>query len=86
MRIVTYSDLHLEFGSGWVLPADLYGDVMILAGDIITFKDYAPLDHLLRNWKKPILYVAGNHEYYTQMPMNGKKRSSRVGWPATIRK
>jgi hypothetical protein len=45
MRIVTYSDLHLEFGSGWVLPADLYGDVMILASDIITFKDYAPLEN-----------------------------------------
>ena len=82
MRIVTYSDLHLEFGSGWVLPADLDGDVMILAGDIITFKDYAPLDHLLRNWKKPVLYVAGNHEYYTQRPMNGEEEKF-TGWLAS---
>jgi hypothetical protein len=53
MRIVTDSDLHREFGWAWVLPADLYGDVMILAGDIITFKDYAPLDHLRGIGKSP---------------------------------
>jgi hypothetical protein len=31
MRIITYSDLHLEFGSGWILPPAVNGDVMILA-------------------------------------------------------
>jgi predicted phosphodiesterase len=70
MRIITYSDLHLEFGSGWTLPPEAHGDVMILAGDIITFKDYGPLDRLLRAWKQPVLYVTGNHEYYTKRPMN----------------
>jgi predicted phosphodiesterase len=70
MRIITYSDLHLEFGSGWTLPAETNGDVMILAGDIITLKDYGPLDRLLQSWKKPVLYVTGNHEYYTRSPMN----------------
>lgn len=70
MRIITYSDLHLEFGSAWVLPAGVSGDIMILAGDIITLKDYRPLDRLLQDWKKPVLYVTGNHEYYTQRPMN----------------
>src|ERR1700733_5565535 len=70
MRIITYSDLHLEFGSDWALPPEADGDVMILAGDIITLKDYKPLDRLLRRWKKPVLYVTGNHEYYTQRPMN----------------
>lgn len=44
MRIITYSDLHLEFGSGWMLPSAANGDVMILAGDIVTLMDYAPLD------------------------------------------
>jgi hypothetical protein len=38
MRIITYSDLHLEFGSGWMLPAAVNGDVMILAGDIVTLR------------------------------------------------
>jgi predicted phosphodiesterase len=70
MRIITYSDLHLEFGSGWTLPKEARGDVLILAGDIITLRNYDPLDQLLKKWKKPILYVTGNHEYYTQSPMN----------------
>jgi predicted phosphodiesterase len=70
MKIITYSDLHLEFGSGWTLPPDADGDLMILAGDIITFADYGPLDRILRQWKKPVLYVTGNHEYYTRRPMN----------------
>jgi predicted phosphodiesterase len=70
MRIITHSDLHLEFGSGWLLPPAVHGDVMILAGDIVTLRDYEPLDQILRKWKKPVLYVTGNHEYYTQRPMN----------------
>lgn len=43
---------------------------MILAGDIVTLRDYEPLDQILRKWKNPVLYVTGNHEYYTQWPMN----------------
>ena len=43
---------------------------MILAGDIVTLMDYEPLDQILRKWKKPVLYVTGNHEYYTRRPMN----------------
>jgi len=70
MRIITYSDLHLEFGSGWTLPPAVNGDVMILAGDIITISEYEPLDQILRKWKKPALLVTGNHEYYTRRPMS----------------
>jgi predicted phosphodiesterase len=81
MRIITYSDLHLEFGSAWTLPPEADGDVMILAGDIITLKDYQPLDRLLRIWKKPVLYVTGNHEYYTQRPMNEEEQNFK-GWLA----
>ena len=70
MKIITYSDLHLEFGSGWMLPPAANGDVMILAGYIVTLRDYEPLNQILRKWKKPVLYVTGNHEYYTRRPMN----------------
>lgn len=70
MKIITYSDLHLEFGSGWLPSRDIDGDLMILAGDIITFKNYEPLDRLLKSWDKPVLYVTGNHEYYTQRPID----------------
>jgi len=78
MRIITYSDLHLEFGSGWMLPPNANGDAMILAGDIITLRDYDPLDQLLQKWKKPVLYVTGNHEYYTQRPMSEDDREFRA--------
>lgn len=72
MKIIAYSDLHLEFGSGWLPPHDVTGDAMILAGDIISLKNYAPLDRLLKDWSKPVLYVAGNHEYYTLRPMDAE--------------
>lgn len=50
---------------------------MILAGDIVTFKDHAPLGRFLKEWRKPALYVAGNHEYYTQTPMNRENEDFR---------
>jgi hypothetical protein len=58
MSFITYSDLHLEFGSGWTLPREAHGDVLILAGDIVTLRDYDPLDQLLRTWKKPVLFLS----------------------------
>jgi predicted phosphodiesterase len=82
MKIITYSDLHLEFGSGWNIPPEADGDVLILAGDIVTFKDYTPLEALLKHWKKPVLYVTGNHEYYTRKPMNEEEHQFRT-WLAS---
>ena len=64
MKIITYSDLHLEFGTDFKPPVDSDADLMILSGDIITFRDYLHLSELLEMWRKPVLYVAGNHEYY----------------------
>jgi predicted phosphodiesterase len=75
MKLIVCSDLHLEFGSDFRLPTD--GDVLILAGDIIKFSDCAPLDRLLATWKKPVLYIAGNHEYYTRQPMRGHDAAFR---------
>ena len=70
MRLLIYSDLHLEFGAGFCLPDKTDADILILAGDIITFGNYEPLGRFLQNWNKPVLFVAGNHEYYTQTPMD----------------
>ncbi len=81
MKIITYSDLHLEFGSNWRLPYNANGDLMILAGDIVTLKNYDPLDRLLQDWEKPVLYVTGNHEYYTQSLMN-EEESNFKAWLA----
>lgn len=72
MKIVLYSDLHLEFKGGFSLPKDLDADLMILAGDIIVCDDYEPLCRFLRSWEKPVLYVMGNHEFYTRRPMCGE--------------
>ena len=55
---------------------------MILAGDIITLGQYDPLDRLLQNWKKPVLYVTGNHEYYTRRPINEEDQRFRA-WLST---
>lgn len=52
MKIISYSDLHLEFKSGWKMPENIDADLMILAGDIITFQDYSPLTKFLTGWKK----------------------------------
>lgn len=70
MKIISYSDLHLEFGYNFRPPKDSDADVMILAGDIITFRNFKPLGWMLQEWHKPVLYVAGNHEYYTCRPMD----------------
>ena len=69
MKIITYSDLHLEFGTDFRPPNQGETDLMILAGDIITFRDYEPLNQFLSDWKKPVIFVAGNHEYYTDTSM-----------------
>jgi Icc-related predicted phosphoesterase len=81
MKIITYSDLHLEFKSAWKIPQDIDADVMILAGDIITFRDYSPLTTFLHDWGKPALYVMGNHELYTQTPRN-EEEDAFVKWLA----
>lgn len=84
MKILIYSDLHLEFKHGWTFPDDVTGDLLILAGDIITFGDYSPLEKLLKNWSKPVLYVAGNHEYYTQTPMDQETQDFKVWLSETL--
>lgn len=69
MKLLIYSDLHLEFGAPFSVPDDAGAEVLILAGDIITFENYRLLDGLLQGWRKPVIFIAGNHEYYAQTPM-----------------
>ncbi len=62
-RIQVLSDLHLEFSRALPFTPPLKGDVVVLAGDIAN-----GLEGL--SWAKetfcqtPVIYVAGNHEYY----------------------
>ena len=65
MKLLILSDLHTEHHP-FVLPQDLDFDVAILAGDIgspgsgaaQTFRSAIGLP------SKPIVWIAGNHEYY----------------------
>lgn len=59
MRILVFSDIHLEFGP--FPPPDTDADVVVAAGDIdVGTEPVKWLDAL----GKPVIYVAGNHEYW----------------------
>ena len=66
MKLQIASDLHLEFlqrlfpGERLISPA--YGaDLLVLAGDIANGTEAI---ELFRDWPVPVLYLAGNHEFY----------------------
>lgn len=61
MKILVLSDLHLEFAS--LTPPASKVDVVILAGDI--WKKDQGIHWARATWPAtPIIYVAGNHEFY----------------------
>lgn len=59
MRINYFSDVHLEFGEQ-SLP-ETNADIVIAAGDIGVFDQGIAW---LKAINKPVIYVAGNHEFY----------------------
>lgn len=59
MRINYFSDIHLEFGP--LQAPDIDADIIIAAGDI-GVQDQG-IDWL-KSLNKPVIYVAGNHEFY----------------------
>lgn len=59
MRINYFSDVHLEFGEQSLPETD--ADLIIAAGDIGIFNQGL---EWLKALDKPVLYVAGNHEFY----------------------
>jgi hypothetical protein len=66
MKIQLASDLHLEFlkrrfaGERLIVPAP-EADLLVLAGDIHTGTQAVAA---FADWPVPILYLAGNHEFY----------------------
>lgn len=68
MKILPLSDLHLEFfdPDEPILPdgtrLDDDADVIVLAGDIST--STRGIHWAKEYFKKPVIYVAGNHEFY----------------------
>lgn len=69
MQIQVASDLHLEllpqdFGIERLLVPHPEADILVLAGDI---HNGTKAIELFRDWPVPVLYVAGNHEFYGQV-------------------
>jgi predicted phosphodiesterase len=61
MRLLIYSDLHIEFAPFAPQPND--ADVIILAGDIHVGKK--GIEWAIAHFPdQPVIYVLGNHEYY----------------------
>lgn len=69
MRIHVLSDLHFEFQK-WRREVDvnsILADVTVLAGDIAVGLE--GIAWALKAFKRPVVYVMGNHELYSQRPM-----------------
>ena len=71
MKIQYCSDLHLEFPENRKFltqnPIEPAGDILVLAGDIVTFRDlkYArEFFDLVCGQYSAVYWVPGNHEYY----------------------
>ncbi len=60
MKLHLLSDLHTEFEAFAIPKTD--ADVLVLAGDIGT--KLSGLELALKSCEIPVVYVAGNHEYY----------------------
>ncbi|MGZ8184220.1 MAG: metallophosphoesterase [Methylobacter sp.] len=61
MRINYFSDIHLEFAS--LKAPDNDADIIVAAGDIGVGTQGVDW---LKALNKPVIYVAGNHEFYSQ--------------------
>lgn len=61
MKINYFSDVHLEFGP--LETPQNAADLIIAAGDIGIYKQGVDW---LKTLNKPVIYVAGNHEFYNQ--------------------
>ena len=81
MKIICFSDIHLEISKDLIAPADTDADVMVLAGDILNMCDPAPFSRFMAGFNKPVLFVAGNHEYYEGRPMT-TERDAFAAWLA----
>ena len=60
MKINYFSDIHLEFGP--LSPPHTDADIIVAAGDIGVYDQGL---EWLKQLDKPVVYIAGNHEHYT---------------------
>lgn len=79
MKIQYFSDIHLEFGSCEFPVTD--ADIVIAAGDIGVDVDAI---EWLAQAPGPVIYVAGNHEYYSGDLALTRKRIERAAADAKV--
>lgn len=64
MKLLPYSDLHMEM-DGFMIIGETDADVIVLAGDInVGTRGLRWASEEAEDTGKPVIYVAGNHEYY----------------------
>lgn len=74
MKLHILSDIHLEFER--FEPPRTAADVVVLAGDI--WLGPRGVDWAARTFDRPVIYVAGNHEYYGGHFRNTLTKMKRV--------
>jgi predicted phosphodiesterase len=94
MKLQIMSDLHLEMhadqGASFLDALDPTGvDVLVLAGDITSGRDYSTLEGVfapLVGKYRHVLYVPGNHEYYKTSPAEVARNLARLAeqMPAVV--
>ncbi|MBK4987700.1 serine/threonine protein phosphatase [Pseudomonas sp. S37] len=73
MKLRVFSDLHLEFAPFTPPPCD--ADIVLLAGDIAKARGVQWADE---SFDCPVLYVAGNHEFYGGHVENTLKKMKAI--------
>ncbi|MDP9808097.1 Icc-related predicted phosphoesterase [Rhizobium tibeticum] len=66
MKVLVFSDLHLEFGKPFTAGSPNDVDVVVCAGDVLD-KGVVPSIEWLSKYagpNLPVIFVAGNHEFY----------------------
>ena len=77
MKLQILSDLHLEF-MFHEIRIDEDADVVVIAGDLITAHEFILMDDIIEEIQKPIIYVAGNHDYYHQDMLVTQQRFKKL--------
>ena len=78
MKIISFSDIHLEYPKDLAAPAESDADLLVLSGDILNMNQPEPLAAFLKGWDRPVIFVPGNHEYYTRRPMDFENEQFRA--------
>lgn len=78
MRIQVLADLHTEFASYKIESAE-DADVLVIAGDFTVADSLGRLEGFAQAVEKPIVFVAGNHEYYGGAFNEINEKLTRIG-------